>query len=73
MTNNYLYEATIKNEETGEVLVKVFSYSHEGLKEEMGKRKWTAAVEKTNEITEPDFNEDDNEVAKGQDLAAEES
>jgi hypothetical protein len=37
----YLFEAKIINEETGEVITRIFSYSEEGLEEEMGKSKWT--------------------------------
>lgn len=44
----YIYEATIKNEETGEIISKVFSYSQEGLEEEMGKSKFTGAIGKLN-------------------------
>lgn len=36
-----IYEATIKNAETNEILTKVSSYSLEGLEEEMGKEKFT--------------------------------
>ncbi len=36
----YLFEARIIDEETGEVFTRVFSYSNEGLEEEMGKLKW---------------------------------
>ena len=36
-----LFEATIKNAETNEILIKISSYSQEGLEEEMGKTKWT--------------------------------
>jgi hypothetical protein len=43
---NYIYEATIKDEETDEVISRVFSYSQEGLEEEMGKRKFTEAIKK---------------------------
>jgi len=37
----YLFEAVIVNEETGEAITRIFSYSEEGLEEEMGKSKWT--------------------------------
>ena len=36
-----LYEATIKDAETNEVIAKVSAFSQEGLEEEMGKTKWT--------------------------------
>ena len=42
----YKYEAQIVNEENDEVLIKVWSYSEEGMEEEMGKTKWTGAVER---------------------------
>lgn len=37
----YLFEARIIDEETGEVFTRIFSYSGEGLEEEMGKSKWS--------------------------------
>ena len=37
----YLFEARIIDEETGEAITRIFSYSGEGLEEEMGKSKWT--------------------------------
>ncbi len=37
----YLFEARIIDEETGEAITRIFSYSEEGLEEEMGKSKWT--------------------------------
>lgn len=46
----YIYEATIKNEITGEMMAKVSSYSAEGLAEEMGKGKWTNPVKKIEDI-----------------------
>ena len=36
-----IYEAQIRDEDNGQVLVKVSSFSEEGLEEEMGKSKWT--------------------------------
>jgi len=48
----YLFEARIIDEETGEVFTRVFSYSNEGLEEEMGKSKWiekAIEAEKRNE------------------------
>ncbi len=36
----YLFEARIIDEKTGEAITRVFSYSKEGLEEEMGKLKW---------------------------------
>ena len=37
----YLFEARIIDEKTGDVITRIFSYSGEGLEEEMGKSKWT--------------------------------
>jgi hypothetical protein len=56
---NYLYEATIKNEDN-EIITKVFSYSQEGLLDEMKKGKWLNAVSvyEINEELEKDI---DNE------------
>lgn len=42
----YLYIAMIIDDQNGEVLTKIFSYSEEGLLEEMGKKKWKEAVKK---------------------------
>ena len=36
-----LFEATIRNADTDEILTRISSYSQEGLEEEMGKTKWT--------------------------------
>ena len=36
----YLFEARIIDEKTGDVITRIFSYSGEGLEEEMGKSKW---------------------------------
>jgi hypothetical protein len=55
----YLYEARIIDEESGEVIRRVFSYSQEGLEEEMGKSKWTDAI-KVQKITELLGQEEDN-------------
>ena len=41
-----LFEATIKDAETNEILTKISSYSQEGLEEEMGKTKWTKFASK---------------------------
>ncbi len=53
----YLFEARIINEETGEVITRVFSYSKEGLEEEMGKSKWTEKA-----IEAEMKNEEENEM-----------
>jgi len=53
----YLFEARIINEETGEVITRVFSYSKEGLEEEMGKSKWTEKA-----IEAEIKNEEENEM-----------
>jgi hypothetical protein len=47
---NYLYEAKITDEETGEIIIRVSSSSQEGLEEEMGKSKWTEAIKKYEEL-----------------------
>jgi len=56
----YLFEARIIDEETGEVFTRVFSYSNEGLEEEMGKSKWTEKA-----IEAEMKNEEENEKAGG--------
>ena len=43
---NYLYKAKIAIEDTNEILIEISSYSQEGLEEEMGKKKWTEAIER---------------------------
>ena len=59
-----LFEATIKDAETNEILTKISSYSQEGLEEEMGKTKWTKFAskeyeeEKDEEETLPEDNYD---------------
>jgi hypothetical protein len=42
----YLFEATIKNEETDETISRVFAGDLDGLLMEIGKRKFSGAVEK---------------------------
>ena len=56
---NYLYEARIVDEETGEVICRVFSYSQKGLEEEMGKSKWrwTSMIKKLEELEAEDIME----------------
>lgn len=56
----YLFEARIIDEKTGDVITRVFSYSNEGLEEEMGKSKW---AEKAVEAEMK--NEEENEKAGG--------
>ena len=54
---NYLYEARIIDEETGEVICCVFSFSQEGLEEEMGKPKWTSVIKESEELEAEDIME----------------
>ena len=56
----YLFEARIIDEKTGDVITRIFSYSGEGLEEEMGKSKW---AEKAVEAEMK--NEEENEKAGG--------
>jgi hypothetical protein len=49
IVKNYLYEARIMDEESGKVICRVFSYSYEGLEEEMGKSKWTDTIKEYEE------------------------
>ena len=46
-----LFEATIKNADTDEILTRISSYSQEGLEEEMGKNKWSKFANKNYEET----------------------
>ena len=39
-----LYQAQVIDEDTGDTLTSISSYSQEGLEEEMGKSKWTKFV-----------------------------
>ena len=59
---NYIYQAQILNEDN-EIITKVFSYSQEGLLEEMSKGKWLNAtfVYETQQELEKDI---DNEHAE---------
>ena len=58
-----LYEAQIMDEETGNVLTKISSYSREGLEEEMGKGKWTKVDElKIKDEAELEVDGDENEA-----------
>ena len=56
----YLFEARIIDEKTGDFITRIFSYSGEGLEEEMGKSKW---AEKAVEAEMK--NEEENEKAGG--------
>ena len=62
-----IYEATIKNAETNELLVKVSSYSQEGLEEEMGKDKFTkfAGEEPQEDLDELDRCRENDRISKG--------
>ena len=42
---NYKFEATITDIDTDEVIAKISGLSQESLEEEMGKSKWTKAIE----------------------------
>ena len=53
----YLFEARIIDEKTGEAITRIFSYSREGLEEEMGKSKWTEKA-----IEAEIKNEEENEM-----------
>lgn len=44
-----LFEAQIRDEDNDIVLIKISSYSEEGLMEEMGKSKWSDFAENKNE------------------------
>ena len=56
----YLFEARIIDEKTGDVITRIFSYSGEGLEEEMGKSKWAEKA-----IEAEIKNEEENEKAGG--------
>lgn len=62
-TMEKLFEATIKDAETNEVLIKVSSYSQEGLEEEMGKTKWT----KFASLVKPEFLMTEEELKNAED------
>ena len=49
-----LFEATIRNADTNEILTRVSSYSQEGLEEEMGKTKWIKFASRDYEEDKPE-------------------
>ena len=57
----YIYEATIRDADTDELIVKVSGFSEESLEEEMGKTKWTGAIERyeADQLKEKELNEED--------------
>lgn len=60
-----IYISEIRNAETNELLVKVSSFSQEGLEEEMGKQKWLKFAEDRPDILAPEeLSEEDMESAE---------
>lgn len=59
---HYLYEAKIIDEESEKVVCRIFSFSQEGLEEEMGKSKWTNAIQEFEELEAEDIMEDTNSL-----------
>ena len=57
----YRYEAFIIDEESDDIVASVESASLEGLQEEMGKKKFTGAVERYEDENEIPDEEDDDE------------
>lgn len=54
----YIYKAQIVKidpELNDQVVVQISSLSEEGLMEEMGKKKWTEAIKKSEEFNSPDY------------------
>jgi len=62
MKKEYIYKAQIIDIEIDKPIITISSYSQEGLEEEMGKPKWTGAIEKyENELINEDIEEEENE------------
>ena len=58
----YRYEAFIIDEESDDIVASVESHSLEGLQEEMGKKKFTGAIERyEDENVIPDSDEEDDD------------
>ncbi len=46
MQRNYLFEATITDEESGELIAKITGLSQDDFEQEMGKHKWSEAIKR---------------------------
>lgn len=68
MEKEYIYNASIVDADTDDIIARIQSFSQEGLEEEMGKSKFTGAVERyeTPEVfrTEQDYQKDDPEFSE---------